>query len=325
MKRCRDLLFSLRISLCILLLSSLLVSSVPAVRAETLSGTCGRKGSNLSWTLDENGVLTIAGKGEMMDFPENSTRPWPVASVTSLVLTEGVTSIGDFAFFGCRRLESISLPETLQLIGTRAFFFCSRLQSIELPDNVTTLGKNPFAHCSALEHVSVGPGNSALAVRDGALLSLADARVIWYPNGSAYTEFTVPDGILALDDYAFAFCRSLHTLELPDTLVSVGARAFDGCASLCAISLPAGLKEIGNQAFADCSGLSSFTIPEGVTALGPYTFARCSGLGSVIVPDSVTVISETAFYRCFSLELIVGKGSAAERFCLENGFPCTLA
>ncbi len=325
MKRCRDLFFTLFTPLCVQLLCSILVLTGPSANAETFSGTCGREGDNLSWTLDENGTLTIAGKGDMADFPENSTRPWPVASVTSLVLTDGVASIGDFAFFGCRRLENVSLPETLRSIGTRAFFYCSRLRSVELPDCVTELGENPFAHCSALENVVVGPGNPSLTIHDDALLSLADARMIWYPNCSAHTEFKVPEGICALDDYAFSFCRSLRTVELPDTLVSIGARAFDGCASLRALTLPAGLREIGNQAFAGCSGLRSLTIPEGVSVLGPYTFARCSGLDSVAVPDSVKEISETAFYRCFNLKLVVGEGSTAERICIERGLPYILA
>ena len=325
MKRCRDLFFALCMPLCVLLLCSVLMFPGPSARAETSSGTCGREGDNLSWTLDENGVPTIAGEGDMADFPENSTRPWPVASVTSLILSDGVASIGDFAFFGCRRLESVSLPETLRFIGTRAFFYCSRLQSIELPDSVTELGENPFAHCSALEHVAVGPGNPALAIHDGALLSPADARMIWYPNHSTRTEFKVPEGICALDGYAFSFCRSLRMVELPDTLMSIGARAFDGCASLRALTLPAELSEIGGQAFAGCSGLPSLIIPEGVSVLGPYTFAHCSGLDSIIVPDSVKEISETAFYRCFNLKLVVGEDSTAERICIERGLPYILA
>ena len=319
-KRCQAL-FSIRATLCLLLLFSLLLSCAPVVQAETLSGTCGKEGRNLNWTLDEYGVLTISGEGDMADFPENSTRPWPTASVRSLVLTEGVTSIGNFAFFGCRHMESVSFPETLQSIGTRAFFYCSRLRSVELPDGLTALGENPFAHCSVLEYISVGSGNSVLSVCDGALLSFSDARMIWCPNGSALTDFAVPEGIRTIDDYAFAFCRSLYMVELPESLVSIGARAFDGCSALCALKLPASLREIGNQAFADCTGLRSLTIPEGVAALGPYTFARCSGLSSVIVPDSVTAISETAFYRCFSLELTVGSGSVAERFCLAHDLP----
>ncbi len=317
MKCCRNLLF--RRSLCMLLFFSVLLFLAPDVRAAALSGTCGREGDNLSWIMDENGVLTITGKGEMMDFRENSTRPWPVALVSSLVLTEGVTSIGDFAFFGCRRLESVSFPETLNFIGTRAFFFCSHLRSIELPDSVTALGSNPFAHCTALEYIAVSSGNPVFTVTNGALLSLSDARMIWYPNGSVNTEFVIPDGIRIIDDYAFSFCRSLHSVELPDTLVSIGARAFDGCASLETVILPTGLEEIGNQAFSNCSGLSALTIPEGVTALGQYTFARCSKLSSVVISDSVTAIDATAFYCCFSLQFFVGKGSAAEHFCLENG------
>ena len=121
------------------------------------SGDCGASGSNVKWTLDSEGTLTISGKGEMKDYFWSSYVPWYSnrESIKTAVIENGVTSIGDYAFDGCSSLSSITLPASLTSIGNVAFCDCSSLTSITIPDGVTSIGQIAFSGCSSLSSISI--------------------------------------------------------------------------------------------------------------------------------------------------------------------------
>ena len=124
--------------LAVLMIASLLPAT--ALAADIVdSGTCGAKGSNLTWTLDSEGVLTISGSGDMHGYGP-SDAPWH-GRVKSAVIAEGVTSISWYAFYNCRSLTSVTIPNSVTSIGEYAFYDCTSLTSVTIPNSVTSIGE----------------------------------------------------------------------------------------------------------------------------------------------------------------------------------------
>ena len=125
--------------LVIALLSALLCCGLAAADS---SGSCGE---NVTYTLTDAGVLTISGTGPMTDFTNANPSPfWNVSAITSVVIKEGVTSVGQYAFYNCSEIASVSLPSTVTSIGNNAFYQCYKLASIDLPEALTNLGSYAF-------------------------------------------------------------------------------------------------------------------------------------------------------------------------------------
>ncbi len=243
-------------------------------------GFCGKSGDNLTWTLDADGTLTISGSGEMADF-KGDDFPWNTDAVKELVIEDGVTSIGDYAFA-----------------------FCDSLSSVTIPDSVTSIGNNPFAGCAALKQIQVSPRHTVLAVIDGVLFSKPDKLLICYPSARETHEYTIPDGIRGVGDWAFAYGASLTSITIPDSVTSIGERAFVGCDSLSSVTIPDSVTSIGDGTFVGCVSLSSVTIPDSVTSIGDSAFGECNSLTSITIPDSVTSIGDYAFISCDCLTSI---------------------
>ena len=202
------------------------------------------------------------------DYDSNQSPVYNNSDVKKIVIEDGVTSIGDYAFRGCSSLTSITLPDSVTSIGDCAFVFCVGLSSITLPDSVTSIGDSAFKNCSSL------------------------------------TSITIPDRVTSIEPYAFDNCSSLTSITIPNSITSIGASAFYNCRSLTSITIPDRVTSIESRAFTGCSSLTSITIPDSVTSIGYATFAGCSSLTSITIPDSVTSIGESAFSNCSSLQTI---------------------
>ena len=256
----------------ILLLVWLSMATFMGAQAQEVvaTGICGAEGdgSNLTWTVTDDGVLTISGTGEMRNFEEyGGGAPWYYAqdNFDKVVIENGVSNIGSYAF-GHSDLTSVVLPETLKGIGTHAFSG-SNISAINLPEGLDSIGQAAFSDCSKL------------------------------------TSIRLPNCLRTIAASTFARCGSLSTITLPDSLKSIGTRAFESCSGLTNIVLPQGLREIGSSAFAYC-GLASVNIPIGVTTIDQEAFAHCSALTSVTIPVTVTTIGDGAFYGCSNLPVI---------------------
>ena len=176
--------------------------------------------------------------------------------------------LGDWAFYGCSGLTSLTIPSGVTSIGDKAFRGCSRLTSLTIPSGVTSIGDWAFSGCSGL------------------------------------TSLTIPSSVTSIGNYAFYGCSGLTSLTLPSSVTSIGWYAFYGCSGLTSLTLPSGVTSIGYEAFRGCSGLTSLTLPSSVTEIGDYAFKGCSGLTSLTLPSSVTLICWGAFEGCSGLTSI---------------------
>lgn len=242
----------------------------------TIIGKCG---DNLQWSLSSDGVLTIDGTGKMFDYnsvPPYNISPWyHNTNITTLIVKEGVTSIGDYAFLGCYKISNISFPNSLTSIGYSAFGPCSGLTEITLPENLIYLGG-----------YSLTSGN--------------------------FSSISIPIGITSIEKYTFANCKKLKSVSLPDTLTSIGEGTFNQCTSLDSFNIPKNVVDIGRYAFWNCTSLKHIEIPSGIPQINEGTFDNCSSLKSISIPSSVVSIGESAFYGCNSLEDVYFSGTQSQ-------------
>ena len=170
---------------------------------------------------------------------------------------------------------------------------------------VTGVDGNPFwrypdnMNCA----VSVARDHPYLATIDGVLYGKADRKLIYCPP-SREGEFTIPQGIAAIEAYAFVGCTGLTAVSIPDSVTSIGHSSFRNCTGLTAVSIPDSVTSIERGAFGLCTGLTTISIPNSVTSIEPETFYFCTGLTTVSIPNSVTNIEMLAFYGCTGLTVV---------------------
>ena len=250
-------------------------------------GTCGEQ---LTWTLDDAGLLTISGTGEMYYYSAEysaTTAPWG-DEVKAVVIEPGVTSIGANAFYGCSSLTSVTLPESMTKIESSAFRNCSALTGITIPDGVTRIGSSAFDSCSALTGVTIP--DSVTRIEEAAF------------NGcSALKDVTLGAGLTRIGQNAFSGCSSLTDVMIPNSVTSIGEGIFYNCRALMSVTLSSSLRSIPDEAFYYCIALTGVTIPEGVTSIGEFAFESCEAMTAVTIPDSVTEIGKWAFSYCYEL------------------------
>ena len=254
--------------------------------------------SNINDFVIENGVLKeYKGQGGDVVIPEGVTSIgdgafWGCRSLTSVVIPEGVTSIGDSAFAGCSSLTSIVIPEGVTYIGREAFRYCSSLTSVVIPESVTSIGDSAFRECESLTSVVIPESVKSIGA--------------WaFQYCSSLTSVVIPKSVTSIGDGAFRGCINLTSVVIPESVTSIGDWAFVYCSSLASVVIPEGVTSIGGEAFARCKSLTRVVIPEGVTSIGIWAFQDCSSLTSVVIPRSVTGIGKDAFGKCPSLNAIV--------------------
>ncbi len=222
------------------LLSILLVllTALTLLPLGALADDNNKCGENLTWELDEIGILTISGTGDMYDYSSADPAPWSEYNdiIASITISDGVTSIGDNAFHSCCA-ESIDLQCTsLVSIGKNAFSRCTMLTSIFIPESVQSIGSEAFSLCEGLSMVEL-------------------------PT----TLTKIPDGI-------FTDCALLDSITIPDTVTEIGANAFLRCTAFILEKLPAGIKSIGASAFENCGAVESLLLPKTLESIGNAAF-----------------------------------------------------
>ena len=231
-----------------------------APMSEVTSGECGAQGDNLTWTLTGDGVLTISGTGKMADYSvrDPGLPPWSALEVKKVIIGDGVSSVGEYAFHACNTLTEVSISNDVTSIGDAAFS-ATALTSVVIPDGVTKIGTSAFEDCSSLETVDL------------------------------------PDGLQIILSSAFKNCSSLKSIVLPEHLQELGSNVFEGCKLLTSVSIPS-VEDPGNSVFEDCTGLESVSFAQGITSISQSMFEGCRALRSITIVGSVQTIDRYAFY-----------------------------
>ena len=250
-----------------------------ATTSEFISGTCG---DNLTWVLDNDNTLTISGSGAMYDYEENN-KPWEEYEnvISEVVIEEGVTSIGFYAFRDCSALKSVTIPTSVTEIATAAFENTGLLDVV-IPGSVTSIASWLFAGCENLASVTIP--NSVTSIGECA-----------FKDCTSLANITIPNGVTRIEGWTFESCTSLTSVEIPNSVTSIGAGAFQYSSGLESVTIPSSVTSIEGWAFQYCSALTSVTIPSSVTSIGECAFRECTGLTDMVVPKSVTTIGHSAF------------------------------
>ena len=317
---------------CFILLTVLLMMVLfsCAALAES-SGTCGE---NLTWTLDDNGVLTITGTGDMSDYTDAWDPPWDIRTVKQVKIGFGVTSIGNHAFDLCGYLTSVSIPNSVISIGDYAFRSCS-MTSAEIPNSVTSIGDGAFYGCDSLTSMNIPNSvtniGSSLFMGCFSLSSVTISNNLTSISSSVFnscrslTSVTIPNSVIDIFGGAFAGCSSLTSVTIPNSVVYIGTGAFQDCSSLTSITIPNSVYSIGASAFLWCSSLTDVVIQDGVTEIDRGAFKGCGSLTNVTIPKSVTSIGDSVFADCSDdLTIYCYSGSTAHQYAKDNNINFSL-
>ena len=236
------------------------------------------------------------------------------SGLSSVTIPDSVTSIWDYAFSDCSGLASVTIPNSVTIIWNGAFSYCSGLTSVTIPASVTTIWDWAFSGCSGLTSVAIS--NSVTFIGDGAFSNCSGLKSVTIPDSVTSTGYgafagcsdlasvTISDSVTSIGEWVFSSCSSLKSVTIPDSVTSIREWAFYGCSSLASVTIPDSVMSIGEGAFEDCSGLKSVTIPDSVTSIGEGAFYGCSSLASVTIPDSVMSIGERCFAGCSGLKTL---------------------
>ena len=304
------------------------------------SGSCGE---NVTWTLDENGLLTIGGTGPMWEYYWGESPFYMNEAVKTVAIGSGVTTVGSAAFPGCSSLTSVSIPQSVAAIGDEAFFGCKSLTDVTIPEGAASIGRQAFSGCTELTSVSIPWTVTSM----GELLfygcaSLSSISVA--PGNPVYRS----DGNCLIETEKKLITEGCSTSVIPldGSVTGIGFGAFWGREGLTAATIPASVTFIDGNPFACCSGLTAFVVEDGnpvyhvsgnclietaekrlvagcktsaipldgsVTSIGESAFEVCTGLTSLVLPVSVTFIGDRAFYGCSALTDVYYTGSEEQR------------
>ena len=215
--------------------------------------------NDLKWTLTKAGILTISGNGAIPDYnpTENIMPSWNTETFNTVIIEDGVTSIGDYAFYQKASLLSAQLPDSITKIGNSAFQETG-LVGITIPKGVTSIGDDAFHKCSNL------------------------------------TSATFNEGLTTIGQRAFQGCIELTYADFPTTITSVGAGAFTSCKKMISVRFKPGTGDVqmGNNTFSECWYLNVVVLPQTLKALSPGMFSSCNSLYTLYIPASVTKICD---------------------------------
>ncbi len=277
------------------------------------SGKCG---DNLNWTFSPgDGELSISGIGDMWDYNYPDLAPWYAMrdKLTTVEISSGVTSIGDYAFYLCSWMEDLSLPEGITSIGKKAFTACLLLEEVVIPSSLTHVTSDAFDDCTKIKTVAWNAKN---------------CNGINF--GPQVTSFTFGEGVQVIPDSICMNMSKIKNISLPAAITAIGERAFEGCTALQGLFIPATVKSMGYHAFFNCPNLlifnelryagsnkglaylagvatpnlAEYTILNNTKWIGEEVFYGQAKLKEITIPSSVIEIREKAFALCTALNTI---------------------
>lgn len=300
------------------------------------SGSCG---DNATWSYS-NGTLAISGSGAMTNYASAEEQPWGSSrtNITQIVITDGVESIGNYAFHGFTQLVSVDLPSSLISVGYRAFRLCSAMETITLPSGVNHIGSGAFDGCYSLISFEIPHGITEIYPRT-------------FHNCSLITRYEIPDGVTSIGSWAFINNYALREIIIPASVTTIADDAFENDDNLTIscyagttahlyakanaipytlldtalptadFTTPAMLRTIEAEAF---SGVPARVVrlAATTTAIGSRAFANCPNLVCVYIPAGCTNIATDAFSGVENLVIFTPVGSYAEYYASRFGYEC---
>ena len=260
--------------------------------AAVYSGSCG---SNVKWTLNqETGVLNITGTGAMSDYGyfwdgnntvDRGNAPWYNYRnyIQQVIIGNKVTTVGDYSFYDCEKMEKVTFPNTLTKIGEYAFEMCEKLNNVVVPNSVTELGREAFYYCTSLKNIKLS---------------------------NKITE--IPE---------FCFTHSgISNLNIPSNVESIELGAYEDCKNITNCVIPDNVRLIDGFAFSGCLNIKNVVLSKNLTSIGMDIFENNTLLTQITIPYNVTEISDEAFDNSKIKTIIADKGSYAQLFANKNGF-----
>lgn len=283
----------------------------------------GQCGERVSYELYEDGTLKIFGVGEMYNYKyptEDSPFTELCRKIKKVVVSLGVTTIGNSAFYYCDSLVSVELSNSITKIGDSAFCLCSSLLDIDIPNSVTEIKSSAFSNCKSLKVVNLG----------NSIVTLDSCTFI---HCVSLVSVNIPNSVIEIRDKVFSFCESLRFVDIPDSVTKIGLEAFHQCYRLDTIKIGQNVVDIEHNAFDICNGLTNIIVDErnkkyssekGVlynkskSVLLKYPAQKSEPI--FVVPDSVEVIGQKAFFKCKLLKRI--KMTQKVREIEDNALGC---
>ena len=235
-----------------------------------LTGGAAGDGSGVTWQLTENTddpstyTLTIRGSGAMEDYLMSGHQPWRSFrdQITSVVVSPGVTSIGNLAFTWFSKLIHVDIADSVVSIGEGVFSECSSLTNITVPQSVTYIDANAFESCTNLSSITLSTNN------------ITSIRPHTFSGCSELSSIVIPDGVTSIQLGAFFNCTKLTSITIPDSVTTIDPGAFKNCSSLTSITIPGSVTSIGSNVFDGCTSLNdirySGTSESVISALSDY-------------------------------------------------------
>ena len=328
----------------------------------------GKCGYDLTWEMDTEGNLEISGEGEMYEQYVYSSdhddwygcaAPWLCISpsaIKTVTFTEGVTSVGPFAFCGCDQLTQVTAAGTVSYVGSAAFWGCSSLAEAEF-EAALTIADDSFGFCSSLTETPVIQATAAYycqecfrnctSLRKVNLSAKLDTiPPMMFYGCTSLSEVTIPSSVESIGDEAFYNCTSLENVEIQSRETAVIRSSFGNTPWLQAkgdwwiegdrlvlylgndqaVSIPDTVKTLGKKAFSYVDRLTSVTIPASVEEIEDNNFYNCDGLTSVTVPANVHSLGKNCFSDCSNLESVTfvsGATTIGSGSFYYNYYPCS--
>lgn len=271
----------------------------------TSSAYSGKIEPNITWSVDLNSrIFTVTGNGELPG--KNTTLQTYAALAETIVIGNGITSIGANAFCNTWSLRNVEIASSVQSIGDYAFYGCSNLSTVDIPASVGKIGVCAFNHCKSLSGFTVSPGNTSYQAIDGVLFT-RQGMLLNMPEGKNTLNYSTPEETTGIMDYAFLDNSIIETITLSTNVTVIGNGAFQGCTALKNVLLSNSIGEIGSYAFQNCSNLQRISIPPTIQCIGKNAFNNCIALQHVDFPDETLqgcIIEDLAFSNCAALSEI---------------------
>lgn len=281
---------------------------------DTVPGTVTVKEFKEWKKVDENGKLDLFREGDLPILDDDEKWEAIKSTVTSVTLSDTVTSVSEGFFNGFTSLDKIELPESVKNIGDGAFSGCSSLTEVKIPETVEKIGRNVFNGCDSLGKIDIPSG--VTMVDDGAFKGCSALENVSLPEKVEYIGRETFSGCSGLEKVEIsgnslktigsnAFSdTAIKSIELPDTVENIGFGAFSGCRELSSIVIPDGVTYTSPSAFADCTSLSSVTLPSTLERLGMESFEGCTALETITIPENINSLGGSLFKDCSSLKSV---------------------